>query len=413
MADIQQNMIANATPATGVATPEGISAGAAAGVKLVQAQQQNEQLKISTQKAQDDLAIGKTNSVISLLDTLFKQNPVVQKRLAPNTKNQISRIAPDFDPSFIDAAVSDPELARKSRIVFQGMRASGVSKAMADESIGAWGDGTVMTDGINHLSEMQQKMAIAKLGAQTKENTAKIIADSRIGAAQIMGGNKLITSQTTANNSYSREIGPSETAVYQANRALGLVKKIDEGELKSTKTLAADLDAATASLLGGGKPSTVYGQQAVHMDDVYSRVQNAKQFLESTPQDTKAPAVLNQLKLDVEALKDFYDEQHQQKYSSWRQGVNDKLTPKLDNRFKQFRRNQGMSEDIPDMNKPQQAQAPAAAPTPAPAGGGNQKVATIQAFKAAMAKDPNTFTLDKALSSQKAKQLGITADDLK
>lgn len=145
---------------------------------------------------------------------------------------------------------------------------------------------------------------------------------------------------------YKSEIGPAESALNQANRANDIIGKIQDGDLKSTKTLAADLDSAQASLLGGGKPSTVYGQQAVHMDDVYSRAANTMQFLTANPQDTQSPAKLEQLKKDVAALSEFYSKQHEQQYNAFRQKAPEQFRDRLDSSYQMFREQHGLPAHI-------------------------------------------------------------------
>lgn len=149
--------------------------------------------------------------------------------------------------------------------------------------------------------------------------------------------------QLSANKDYTSTIGKTEGALYAADRINHIIDKISSGDLKSTKTISSDLNAATASLLAQGRPSTVYGQQATHQDDLYERVQNTMAFLSASPQDTQAPAKLEQLKKDTSELRNFYGQQHEQQYSSFREGLPEDVQPAIDKRFNTFRSSHGLA----------------------------------------------------------------------
>ena len=298
------------------------------------------------QQLQQQLTEAQWNSTKGLLNTYMNASDPVRKALKKQLGPRLTQNG--ADPLILNA-LDDEDTEANTRLAMDSMNADPdqAAKGMAAvRSHDVFASSTAtLADMIKQRSQQQIARAVAEINKS-----------GRIGAATIFGGEnspRAMNTALSANNQYTKEVGPAEKAVYSANRATEILDKINEGSLKSTKTLAADLNSAVASLLAGGRPSTVFGQQATHQDDLYERIQQTKQFLTANPEDTQAPAKLNQLKLDVAALRDYYDEQHQQQYTAWRQGVPDKLKDRLDQRFQTFRKAQGMD---PGLGEPQQTQ---------------------------------------------------------
>lgn len=291
------------------------------------AQQAREQFEMDKQTHQENLF---NWSAKSLDDITAAPEGHIRNTLINQYADSAQKLYPGFNRDNIDVFKHDDDSLRAAQIAS--------SKYQADPS----------------APEAQQWLQAIHTGGTSdmiKQNL-QITQAHEAGLAQVAKANMMVAprmaaSQLSANNQYSQQIGKTENAIYSADRATGLIDKMDSGELKSTKTIAADLNSATASLLAQGRPSTVYGQQATHADDLYERTANAIQFLTANPQDTQAPAKLDQLKKDIHALRDFYSDQHSQQYESFREGMPDQFKPSLDKRYNKFRasHNLGASAD--------------------------------------------------------------------
>jgi hypothetical protein len=149
-------------------------------------------------------------------------------------------------------------------------------------------------------------------------------------------GQRQQRNQMSANQQYSKEMGPTENQLLSANRVNALVSGINAGQLQSTPQLKSDLSAALAQMLNAGKPATVYGMSHQEFDSVYGRAQRAYQFLSGSTGNSMTDAQLQQLQKDVGALADEYQKQREVKYNSFKQGLPSEVTPGLDQRYQSF-----------------------------------------------------------------------------
>lgn len=290
-----------------VGTIYGIQANSA---KTDEARQQLESLK---QKAEQDKA-------------LFSQKQALEvEKSDPNSKS--SQIAKSDANAFL-GIVQNSKLGQKPE---NREAISKLQTLIQDPNTNA-----------RQLEDHLEKSPLVKymsqaMAAQEKAAASQISLNFRDEARKER--NELAT-----NSKYGQEMGLYEKTVMGANRALTIIDKIGSGDLKGTKQLKSDLAASLASMMNGGRPATVYGMSHQDFDSSYGAVQSLKDKLIGTTSDTITAPQLNQLKKDVEALRNEYLNNHEVAYQSFREGIPDRLREKVDKRFAEFRARATSSE---------------------------------------------------------------------
>lgn len=335
------------------------------GMQLASMQQDTEAKQAQTQNMQQQLDQAKWTSFKGRMGTFLQAAPPVQKAMKPGFQQWMQQQG--YDPAIVDAA-HDEDYGRN---IQQAMQWDSQNPGDAAKGIQALGNVSAFDTGLSNIMEMRSKefqardLKEAALNASMQNATTA--AQGRVQAAQVSQGTKVGNLELRAGNAYNQQVGPAENSMLQANRALGIIDKIDDNELKSTKTLQADLNKAQAMMLAGGKNSTVAGEAAVTQDTLYGKAMDSLHYVMGQPQSKITSADLNQLKLDIGALKDFQSEQHMQKYQSFRETVPGEVQDKVDNRFNKFRENMGL-EGLPSAagataaGSPSQSSPPAAPP---------------------------------------------------
>lgn len=186
--------------------------------------------------------------------------------------------------------------------------------------------------------------------------------------------------QIAVNKEYKQELGPIEGTVQAANRVTGIIDKItsadpnDPNSLKSTKLLRADLQNAVGSMFNNGKAATVHGTTVSDQSTYYGAAKDAWTKLSGSPTDTIPTALLQQMKLDAQGLKDEYSSAHNIAFQSFLEGTPDKFKDAVTKRAETFRSMSGMAKmdqtknyqgnaggvGLPGMSSAQAGQAPAA-----------------------------------------------------
>jgi hypothetical protein len=126
---------------------------------------------------------------------------------------------------------------------------------------------------------------------------------------------------------------------------MSLVNKVSSGQLQSTPQLRSELSASLGSLINQGQPATVFSMSHQDFDSAYGRLQKGLQFLTASTGNSMSEQQLAQLKKDVGALQSEYAVQHETKYNAFREGMPEQFTPKLDNRYKAFRKGVGIASE--------------------------------------------------------------------
>lgn len=160
------------------------------------------------------------------------------------------------------------------------------------------------------------------------------------------------------NKQYKSEMGPFEGVIQSANRAqsiLGELQKADPNDpnsMKSTKLLMTDLSGALGSMFSQGGHPTVHDKMGSTQDTYYGELTNKLSQITGQPFNTQTQANLNQMGVDVGALKNAYASAHADKYASFRDGIAPEAQEQLDKRYQIFRQRSGLDGS-------QSAQAPA------------------------------------------------------
>lgn len=187
------------------------------------------------------------------------------------------------------------------------------------------------------------EIANKALAAQEQEKLANLRGGFTVEAAKQRAipamanlEQRKIKTQSAANNDYTRIMAPYDNTIIASNRVKELISKIRQGGLKSTPTLGNDLSVALASMFNNGKAATVYGQEHNTLDSMAASAAKRYGWVSGEPVNTITPAQLDQLDKDVQALADEYKSSRAGVYNSWKQGIDESLQPKLDQRFSTF-----------------------------------------------------------------------------
>ncbi len=319
------------------------------GMKLAQAEQQMLNQKQEVIKQKEDLELAKFNRLNSTMQTLARTNPAVAKKMVPGVADSFRRSGIAVDPGVLDLMASDEGYKQRMLALSQDADALASDPAARQQYIQAHGDVGQFDKGLMTLesySKQAKDLAIANARNETMERSAQIRADGVVGAAQVRGATTQANTALRANQQYQNTMKTVEQGLMQANRAVHLVQGIDAKELKINKTLRADLTNVMASLVGGGKPSTVYGQQHMEFDSAYQSVSDKLNYLRGRADDTLPPEQFEQLKVDINALKGLYDLQHKDTYSSFREGVPEQFRGDLDKRYGSLRKNLKLNAEL-------------------------------------------------------------------
>ncbi len=191
---------------------------------------------------------------------------------------------------------------------------------------------------------------------------AQTAQDQRERRLQLQQQRMDVNSDFKAASQYGNEMGDTENQLLQGQKALGIINTLktqnpnDPNAIKSSKQLSGDLSASLASMLNQGKPATVFGMQQQEFDSAWGRIQHALQFTSGNTRNSITPDMLNQLGIDINAVKGEIGKQHQIKYDSLKSSLPPQYTGGIDQRFHTFRQGIGLEA-------PPQQQAPAGAAT--------------------------------------------------
>lgn len=363
---MQQNYDINSPIAASNEASAGQENAMNSAIGLAKSAQDVQQKQLQTQEMEDKLAMGRAQN---LVDRLTTQNKIGDARLRQTyakmndqwaQKNGIAysgffndhagddaqqRLGPLSD--ILMGAVKTPEQARAAL-------AAASSPEELDKAYSMLGD----------QKKQQNAMDIAKAAnaakieiENKKQETGMYGADQRLKGMLAMAGPRQDRIQQTANRMYSQEMGPSENLLLTANKLHDITKDVDSGQLNSNKTIRSEVQAGIAQMLAGGKPSTVFGQQAVEQDSAYQELKDFQNKYLGEAEGTVPPAQWEQLKKDIAALKSANSDLHEKKYQSFREGLEGAPAQQhLDRRYEKFRSSLG----IPGTAAGEQQAAPAA-----------------------------------------------------
>jgi hypothetical protein len=346
-------MQSNYSPAqdiqAGVASGQAMDQSMNEGVKLAQAGQDMKQKQIQVAEMQDNLDMGRANSLVQRLTTQNKiGDPRLRQAYAKQNDQWAQKNGLAYQGFFNDHAGDDAQqrLGPLADILMGSVKTPDQARA----ALAAASDPAMLDQAVGQLQEnkkQQNAVAIAtaanasKLEVERmKQQSAMYGADKRLEGAQAMAGPRQDRIQLQGNRMYSQEMGPSENLLLQSNKLNHLVKDVESGDINSNKTIRGDIQSGIALLLNGGKPSTVFGQQAVEQDSAYGHIKDFQNKYLGEAESTIPPAQWEQLKRDIKALRNANEVLHKDKYESFREGLNGSaIQPHLDERYGKFRSN--------------------------------------------------------------------------
>lgn len=155
-------------------------------------------------------------------------------------------------------------------------------------------------------------------------------------AANIKVAPQNVKNQNAANDLVDGKLAPFENSVQSANSVLEIIKRIQNGELKSTPTLAQDLATKMASTFNNGKAATVSGTEGSKLSSLAGDTAQRWGYIDGKAVNTITPDQLNQMAKDFGALKDNAADGYNSFYSSYRLGMDPSVLPGIDKRVNSF-----------------------------------------------------------------------------
>ena len=433
--DAQQQATApGSTASIGTTTVDGLKQG----MQLASMQQQQQLTQQDIQKQQDQLDTAKFTKLNGFITTLARSRPEIAQKMIPQMKDDLGRSGMNVDPGILDLYAKDDAYKARAQSLSTSIQQLASDPQARQQYLAAAGDVGMCDTAQNSLFDAQKTVASTDLKTALMQQKSDLAADKNhttINVAAAHDATSKDNAQTRANATmgnaemrtgmqaagrYQQAMKPTEDGLSAANRAVGLIKDIDSGDLNSNKTLRNDLTNQMASLVSGGRPSTVHGSENAQMDSAYSNVMDKLNFLKGSADSTLPPAQLSQLKKDITALQGMYGQQHENNYLAFRESVPDPLRKPLDNRANMFRARVGLPKvdmsgssdfDPSTASAPQAVSAPGVAPAgqapsaPPPAPTANALGGAVAALRAAGASDD--------VISQKLQARGQSPADIK
>jgi hypothetical protein len=135
------------------------------------------------------------------------------------------------------------------------------------------------------------------------------------------------------NQSFNRETKDLTDRIIGANKPLALIKKIRSGDLIAAKNLRKSLTNDVASLLvPTGARAAVTDRTSADIDTAYGRLSSLASFISGQPTDTIPDKYLDQLEIEIKALKQEIQTGLMQKVSSLQAGTRN---PEIKNMYKE------------------------------------------------------------------------------
>lgn len=326
-----------------------IDKGIKTGIQLATAQDQIEEQKTQAAQLKQQLQQSQMNGIANRMKAAAYAPPAQRKILLANLKSYADSIKTPVDVDAFAATLDDEQSALAVR---QGLSKVTKGEIPPESFLSTIASAGPLFDQVNELAhsnaqtqnKYQQAVEVAKARNEGMQQAAETRAAATVKAAELRGATSNDRIQGQASSRYTQNLKTAEQGLIAAHRALDIVDKVDSGELQANKALRADLTGTLASLVGGGKPSTVYGQQHQEFDSAYQNVKDKLNYLQGDAKNTLPPAQLKQLRLDVKALQDLYGEQHRITYEGFRASEPDSVQPKLDQRYNTIRENYGLSK---------------------------------------------------------------------
>lgn len=310
------------------------------GMGLAQAMQDMKQKSIQTAEMEDKLAMGRAQS---LVDRLTTQNKIGDERLRKTYAKQNDQWAQKnglaYQGFFNDHAGDDAQ----TRLGPLGDLLMGSVKTpeQARAALAAASDPAMLDKTIGLLEE-QKKQENAKAIAQVKAN-AQVTTGAGHDAAKVASTQPIndvreARLRLMANRQYTQEMKPSEDLLLASQKLQHIASDVDAGKLNSNKTIRSEVQAGIAQMLAGGKPSTVFGQQAVEQDSLFQEIKDFSNKYLGEAGGTVPPEQWNQLKKDIAALRTANADLHEKKYQSYREALEGApIQGHLDSRYNKFR----------------------------------------------------------------------------
>lgn len=374
------------------------------GMQLAQTANSLDAQKASLEQQKEQLDTMKFNKAFDTMHTLATARPEIAKRMVPKVLDQFRSAGIPVDENVMHTMASDDEWKNRWMQVANGIDST--DPAQRAQFMSAMTDMGMTDKGLAQLassSKLQSQKDIAEtkyqglvdsrgIGADATVQAAEIAAKGRVDAANArIGPNspQATRVQNQVNSQYQSTMKGWEGSLSAADQLERTIKDVDLGELNSSKNVRGELNAKIASLLGGGKPSTVYGTQSIEQDSLYQHTMDKINSVLGESNSTITDKQWEQMKKEIASFKASNAKMHDDAYQSFREGISESYRQGIDNRFSKFRGSKGLPSSI-------QYQGDNSGTPPAPVAGAVPQGATLSAnqkafmVKAKLLKDPKT-----------------------
>lgn len=358
---------------------QGVSQGISHGMELAKTQQAVEESKQKVETMKDTLDTAKFNKLNGYMQTLAKSQPDIAKRLVPTMQKSLQQSGLGVDPSILELVASSDDYKR--RILALSATSDELAKdpekrkayVQAHAEIGDFDKGL---QSLEHYSKQDMSLQISEAKNKSLVEAAGVRAKGTVDAAQArIGPNspQAARVQNQVNSQYQSTMKGWEGALQASDMLQKTIDDVDLGKLNASKNVRGELNAKIASLIGGGKPSTVFGTKSVEQDSLYQDFMDKVNKITGEAGNTLTDGQWNQIKKEVHSFRDSNAKMHEDAYMSMREAIHENYRSGIDNRFSKFRQSKGLASQIPYQDNGQApaapaAQAPAASQTPAPRG---------------------------------------------
>ncbi len=362
---------------------------------LETAKTKQSQLQNDLQDAQYKTISGTTSTAMSMSDPIFK---VSEKQM----EKRLKQVNPDYQEGTLAALRSDPELQAGMQAYHQAiatgeMPTDAEHKKMVIDAFGNPGQAEQLINTFNEQRKMnqardlkeamlvnQKNIADNRNTTSSSNNTASNASRERAAGMRYSAGSPgALRAESTINNNYSRAIN----AVDQLKTTLS---DVDSGKLSDAKNVKAEIESKMASVFGGGKPSTVFGQQAVGLDSAYGDFQNKMNHIFGEAKGVLTEAQKKQLHQELDTFGSNAAKQHEDAFLTHLELVNPAYRGPVEQSYARYRMQKGLPSNIdytgsapPPVTGTGKAPQPNGAPPPAAPQLSPNQQAYMQAMQAA------------------------------
>lgn len=348
------------------------------GIQLAQTAQDMQEKQQKQQQMTEQLTDMKFKNYMGTQQTALQMSEPVFKASEDLLDKRMAKIVPGYQPGSLKAMRADPDL-KASIQNFHSAVATGeipTTPELQDQVLKTGSDLGTQADVVNAWNEQRKlksaqaikeaananAQTIANTKAATAEKVADIGAQGRVAAASVSAGPgspRVVRTQEAVNNDYERAIKPYEQTVNAVDQLKSTLADIDSGKLSDAKNVKAEIESKMASVFGGGRPSTVFGTQAVGLDSLYGEYQNMMNKTLGEAKGVLTDAQKAQIHQELQTFGSNAAKQHEDaylKFSAGHENLPEQYTAGVHKNYSSYRQQKG----LPDVNTGGQVQAPAA-----------------------------------------------------